>query len=301
MTRRHFLHVGAIGAGAALARPAEPRAQPGPPTFQLKYAPHFNLFQEHAGPDLIDQLQFAADQGFTAWEDNRMPQREPALQDKIASAMSRLGMAMGIFTVTSDFKNPTFVLADPASRESILKDVRAGIELAKRVNARWMTVMPGCYDQRLGLDYQMANAIDTFRRCAELCEPAGVVMVMEPLNTHTNHPGVFLQRTSQAYALCRAVNSPSCKILCDLYHAQIQEGNLIPNIDASWSEIAYFQTGDNPGRKEPGTGEINYRNVFRHLKRKGYAGIVGMEHGKSQRGKEGELALIQAYRDADRL
>ena len=99
--------------------------------------------------------------------------------------------------------------------------------------------------------------------------------------------------------ICQAVNSPSCKILDDLYHQQITEGNLIPNMDQAWSEIAYIQVGDNPGRKEPGTGEINYNNIFRHLHKKQYKGIVGMEHGNSIEGKEGEKALISAYLEVD--
>ena len=123
-------------------------------------------------------------------------------------------------------------------------------------------------------------------------------MVLEPLN-FLNHPNLYLTKMAQGFAVCRAVGSRHCKILDDLYHQQITEGNLIPNIDASWSEIAYFQVGDNPGRKEPYTGEINYRNVFRHIHQKGFRGIVGMEHGLSQGGKEGELKLIRAYREAD--
>jgi hydroxypyruvate isomerase len=95
------------------------------------------------------------------------------------------------------------------------------------------------------------------------------------------------------------VGSPSCKILDDLYHQQITEGNLIPNIDKAWSEIAYFQVGDNPGRKEPTTGEINYKNVFKHIHSKGFEGVVGMEHGNSKPGKEGEEAVIAAYRECD--
>jgi hydroxypyruvate isomerase len=95
------------------------------------------------------------------------------------------------------------------------------------------------------------------------------------------------------------VNSPSCRILYDLYHQQITEGNLIPNSDAAWSEIAYFQVGDNPGRREPTTGEINYRNVFAHLHAKGYTGIVGMEHGNSRPGRDGERAVIAAYQACD--
>jgi hydroxypyruvate isomerase len=119
-------------------------------------------------------------------------------------------------------------------------------------------------------------------------------MVLEPLNPR-DHPGLVLTKIPQAYQICRSVGSPSCKILNDLYHQQITEGNLIPNIDRAWDEIAYFQVGDNPGRKEPTTGEINYRNVFRHIHDKGFDGIVGMEHGLSRDGKEGEVALIDAY------
>ena len=97
------------------------------------------------------------------------------------------------------------------------------------------------------------------------------------------------------------MGSPSCKILDDIYHQQIQDGDLIPNMDRAWEEIAYFQVGDNPGRKEPTTGEINYLNVFKHIHEKGFEGIVGMEHGNSIPGKEGEEALIKAYVKVDQF
>jgi hydroxypyruvate isomerase len=311
MNRREFLRSSVVAGAATLvtapllaqatstapAAPFAPASKNG--GFKLKYAPHFGTFKAHAGEDFIDQLKFAADQGFTAWEDNGMGGRPVELQDKIAATMSSLGMTMGVFVAMADFKNVTFASPDPAVQEKILADLRKALDVAKRVNARWMTVVPGCFDAKLPGDYQLANVIDLFRRCADLCDPAGVTMVMEPLNTHTNHPGVFLQDVAQAYAICRAVNRPSCKILYDFYHQQIQRGNLIPNIDLAWSETPYFQVGDNPGRKEPGTGEVNYRNVFRHLHKKGFTGVVGMEHGNARPGKEGELAVIQAYRDAD--
>jgi hydroxypyruvate isomerase len=124
------------------------------------------------------------------------------------------------------------------------------------------------------------------------------VIVLEPLNFR-DHPGLFLTKMAQAYEICRAVDSPSCKILDDLYHQQIHEGNLIPNIDRAWDEIAYFQIGDNPGRKEPTTGEINYVNVFQHIHDKGFRGVMGMEHGNSQPGRAGERAVIDAYRSVD--
>ena len=94
------------------------------------------------------------------------------------------------------------------------------------------------------------------RRLSAVLEPHKIVLVLEPLNWPANHDGTCLSRSDQAYALCKAVHRPSCKILFDLYHPQITGGNLIPNLDACWDEIAYLQSSDHPGRKESGTGEI---------------------------------------------
>ena len=151
---------------------------------------------------------------------------------------------------------------------------------------------------RQNKQYQTANVIESLKRAADILEPHDLTMVLEPLNFR-DHPGLFLSESPQAYQICKAVNSPSCKILFDIYHQQIQEGNLIPNIEAGWDEIAYFQVGDNPGRNEPTTGEINYRNVFKYIHSKGFDGIVGMEHGNSLQGKKGEIAVIEAYKQSD--
>jgi len=159
-------------------------------------------------------------------------------------------------------------------------------------------VVPGYVDLTKDIGYQTANVIESLRRASEILEPHGLVMVLEPLNFR-DHPGLFLNKIAQAYQVCRAVDSPACKILDDLYHQQVHEGNLIPNIDGAWEEIAYFQVGDNPGRKEPTTGEINYKNVFKHIYDKEFEGIVGMEHGNAIPGKEGEKALIEAYINVD--
>ena len=225
-------------------------------------------------------------------------QVKPALQAGLQGASVQSSVVVVVFVATADFGNVTFASADADVRRKLLADIRASVETARRVNATWCTVVPGRYDQRRAWDYQTANVIENLKRCAELCEPAGLVMVLEPLNPR-DHPGLFLTKIPQAFMICQAVGSPACKILDDLYHQQITEGNLIPNLDASWKEIAYFQVGDNPGRKEPTTGEINYRNIFGHLHEKGYTGIVGMEHGNSRSGVEGEQAVIDAYRACD--
>ena len=161
-----------------------------------------------------------------------------------------------------------------------------------------MTVVPGHLDLRQEIGYQTAHVVESLKQASAILEPHGLTMVLEPLNFY-NHPGLFLTKAAQAYQICQAVDSPACKILFDIYHQQIQEGNLIPNIEKAWDEIAYFQIGDNPGRNEPTTGEINYKNVFRFIHEKGYDGILGMEHGNSKPGKEGEMAVVEAYRKVD--
>ena len=240
-----------------------------------------------------------ADQGFTAMEDNGMMGRSENAQEKIAQEMSRLGMTMGVFVAYAEFGKKTFVTNNKSVREMLVKKMKEAVEVAKRVKAKWATVVPGMYDNRMEWDYQTANVIENLKWCAEVCEPAGLVMVLESLNPWRDHPGLFLTKIPQAYQICRAVGSPSCKILNDLYHQQVTEGNLIPNIDMAWEEIAYFQVGDNPGRNEPTTGEINYKNIFKHLYNKGFQGVIGMEHGNSKPGREGEKAVIEAYRICD--
>jgi len=268
--------------------------------FKLNYAPHFGMFREHAGPDLVAQLEFMASEGFTALEDNGMRGRPVAEQELIGRTLARLNMKMGVFVAhTIDWRAPTLTSGDPKHRDAFLKEIQESVEIAKRVHAKWMTVVPGHVDSRPHMDFQTANVIETLKRASAILEPHGLVMVLEPLNTLRNHPGMFLTGVPQAYMICKAVGSPSCKILFDMYHQQITEGNIIPNINAAWDEVAYFQVGDNPGRNEPGTGEMNYRNIFRYIHGKGFAGIVGMEHGNAAKGKDGERAVINAYVAAD--
>ena len=306
MQRRSFLKSSAVATGAlvtggmahASAASAKTPAA-GKHQFKLKYAPHFGMFKHSAGEDLLDQLQFMSDAGFTAMEDNGMKGREIAMQEKIASKMANLGMEMGVFVAHNIYwSEPSLTSGKIDKLDQFLSEVKESVEVAKRVNARWMTVVPGFVDLRKDMDYQTANVVNALRRACEILEPHELTMVLEPLNFR-DHPGLFLNKMSQGFAICKAVNSPSCKILDDLYHQQIHEGNLIPNIDLAWDEIGYFQMGDNPGRKEPTTGEINYLNVFKHIHKKGYTGIMGMEHGNSIPGKEGELALIEAYAKVD--
>ena len=270
-----------------------------PPAFKMRYAPHDGMFKNHAGDDFLDQIRFMADQGFAAIEDNGMSGRDKAQQEKIGALLGKLNMSMGVFVAHKIYwSEPNLASGNADKRAEFLQDIRNAVEVAKRCNATWMTVVPGHLDLRQDMQYQTAHVIESLKRACDILAPHNLTMVLEPLNFR-DHPGLFLTTVAQGYAICKGVGHPSCKVLYDIYHAQIQHGNLIPNFDAAWDEVAYVQIGDNPGRKEPTSGEINYKNVFKYLHGKGYKGILGMEHGNAQPGKDGELALIKAYRSCD--
>lgn len=279
------------------ARPAKSEKAAAAAPFKLNYAPHDGMFSNHAGKNFIDQIKYMHDQGFRAIEDNGLLRRTIEEQDKIGKELAGLGMTMGVFVVDGgDNWKTSLTTGKQEFKDTFVETCKKCVETAKRVNAKWMTVVPGFFERNIPMGIQTANVVDALRRGAEVFEPHGLIMVLEPLS---DTPDLFMRFSDQTYALCKAVDSPSCKILYDVYHMQRNEGNLLPNIDKCWDEIAYFQIGDNPGRKEPTTGEINYKNLFQHVYNKGYRGVWGMEHGNAKPGKEGELALIKAYRESD--
>lgn len=301
MQRRNFIkNTMAALATTSLLKPAVSSAfakANAQPTFRMNYAPHDGMFKNSAGADFIDQIKFMHDQGFRAIEDNGLLGRSVADQEKIGKTLAQLGMTMGVFVVDGgDNWKISLTTGKQEFKDTFVKTCKTCVEAARRVNAKWMTVVPGFYERRTPIGIQTANVIDALRRGAEIFEPAGLIMVLEPLS---DTPELFLRGSDQTFEICKAVKSPSCKILYDIYHMQRNEGDLINNIERCWDEIAYFQIGDNPGRKEPTSGEINYRNIFKYIASRGYTGVMGMEHGNAKEGKEGEMALIKAYREVD--
>ena len=303
MQRRKFMHQSVL-AGAGLFTAASVKANnagiqsaPEKP-FKLNYAFHDGMFRNNAGDNFLDQIQYGYDMGFRAIEDNGYMDRPVDEQKKIGEKLAKLGMSMGVFVVNFDHwpLHTSMTSGDKEWRKKFLDACTNAVECAKRCNAKWMTVVPGNYERKLPLDIQTANVIETLRPACEIFEPHGLVMVLEALS---DTPYLFLRYTDQTFAICKAVNSPACKFLFDMYHMQRNEGNIIVNLDLVWNEIGYLQIGDNPGRNEPYSGEMYYKNIFKHIYNKGYKGILGMEHGNSEKGKEGEAKLIKAYRDSD--
>jgi hydroxypyruvate isomerase len=306
-SRRSFI-TSAAAAGAALfvapavlkGKSSKYYAADADTPFTMGFAPSIGMFSELCGSnDPVDNIRFINDRGFRAVFDNGLPGRPPAEQVRIADEVHRLGMKMGPWVLYTDFSKTSFVLDSAEVRDFLKAKMLEGAEVAKRTGFNTVLMVPGRYDERLHHDYQTANVIENLKYCAEIAGTEGMTIVIEPLNTLHDHPGLFLTGMPQAYQICEAVNSPSVKIVEDIYHQQISEGNLIPNIESCWNQIAAFHCGDNPGRNEPGTGEINYRNIFKYLYARNYDGVICMEHGQSIGGAEGEKRVIQAYRECD--
>jgi len=303
MKRRNFIQQGVTAGGAMLAPmtllAGEPKQkwETGKP-FKMNYAFHDGTFKNSAGKDFGDQIRYGYDMGFRAIEDNGMMDRSPQDQEKIGNLLTKLNMSMGVFVHGFDHwpVSTSLCSGNAEWRDKFLKFTRDAVDVSKRCTGKLITVVPGNYDRSIPLDYQTIHVIEALKPAAEILDPHQIVMVLEPLS---DTPDLFLRHSSQAYAICKSVNSPACKILFDIYHMQRNDGDLIPGIDRAYDEIAYYQIGDNPGRNEPGTGEINYKNIFKHLYNKGYRGMLGMEHGSAGPGKDGESALVTAYREAD--
>lgn len=304
MQRRKFMQQSLLASGALLASSATVFAKAnvenstaGEKPFHLNYGIHDGMFQNHAGNDFIDQIKFAYDNGFRAIEDNGMSGRPEDQQKKIGDMLAKLGMAMGVFVQPGLGNDSNMLATGKADQvEKFIASCKKAVEVAKRINSKLVTVVPGDFARNLPIGVQTGNVIEAIKKGTAILEPHGIIMVLEPLS---DNPDLFLRTPDQAYAICKAVGSPSCKILYDMYHVQRNQGHIIPTLDLVYDEIGYYQIGDNPGRNEPGTGEMNYRNIFKHIYNKGYRGVLGMEHGNAGKGKEGELALIKAYREAD--
>lgn len=304
MKRRSFLKkaTGCVAAAglSGLATPvfATTGAASNKAKFTLKYAPTLGMFKQNAGKDPIDNLKFIADQGFRAAYDLGLIGRPPAEQEKIANEARKLGIELGQFSLKTA-GGIHFVLNKDTTRQMIKEKMEAGLEVQKRTGINKGLVVLGNCDPRLHMEYQTANVIENLRRCCDIVEKSGLELVLEPLNPLVNHPGVFLTRMTQGKMICVAVNHPCCKLVDDLYHQQVTEGNLIPNLEACWDYIGSIHIGDNPGRNEPTTGEINYKFILQYLHNRKYNEIISLEHGQSKPGKEGELAIVKAYREVD--
>jgi hydroxypyruvate isomerase len=194
-------------------------------------------------------------------------------------------------------------LIEPRQRAGFLDELRQSLRHAARLGCSRLTILSDQIDNR-GIpvppsapltDEQMADSmLAGLREAAALAEAANVMLLLEPLNTKVDHPGYTLCHSAPAFELVRQIGSPRLKVLYDVYHMQIMEGNLIATMEANLDAIGHIHVADVPGRHEPGTGEINYSSVARMLKSNGYGGSVGLECVP----REDSAAAVRAFQSA---
>jgi hydroxypyruvate isomerase len=299
LNRREFLEIGSAG-GIALAIGARARGSAPARVFRRNFAPRLGMFRHHTGLDLLDEIRFLGHEGFRSIEDTGLRAKPAALQNQLGSELARRGMSLACFTGIADFGRPTFASGRRDVQLEVLRALRMAVDVADRVGGKLLSVVPGQRDGMLDSTQQQRNAIDLLRRCADLCEPRGITLVLEPIDHGPGSSRMFLRSVRQAATLCRAVSRPSCGLLVDVYQQAVL-GEDVPRLLADVGDVlGHVQLGDFPGRKEPGTGELDFSTLLATLDAIGYGGAFGMEHGISVAGKAGERALINAYAALDR-
>jgi len=173
--------------------------------------------------------------------------------------------------------SPSNNLVNPDNKKDYIEGLRKGIEVAKKLGCSTLLQTTGNELKDVPRAEQHRSIVEHLKEAAPIVEDAGVVLVLEPLNTLVDHKGYYLDSTAEAVEILQEVNSPNVKLLYDIYHMQIMEGNIIQTIEKNISLIGHFHIADVPGRHEPGTGELNYGSIFRKIDELGYDGFVGME------------------------
>ncbi|MGJ8724904.1 MAG: TIM barrel protein [Roseibacillus sp.] len=302
MDRRQFvtaagttLALAGAGRGIAQEAVAEATASGGAEPFKVLFAPgarHFGGGKTLEG--YLDAIKKAYDFGFRAWEDNWLVRRAAGEQEKIGELLREKKMTMGVSVVTTG-GGARFYETSAEEEKNILADYSKAVELAKLVGHKWFTLVPGTRDVSQPREEQIKGCVELMQKCCDIFEEADLIAVVEPLSHDMAKKPVLLETFKEGFDFCKLVNRPSCKLLADYYHQQQVGGDLIKNTDECWEEIAYVQYGDVPGRKQPGTGEINYANVTKHLQKKGYTGVIGLEHGIEGTPED----LVKSYREID--
>jgi len=193
--------------------------------------------------------------------------------DAIKAAKAKFGLEVGTFGADVGGS-----LVDPSNRVKIPDALKRSAEVAHKLGCKSLIVTTGNEIQGVPREAQHKSIVDGLKVAAKIMESERLTLCLEPLNILVNHKGYYLYTSAEGFQIIDEVGSPNVKLLYDIYHQQITEGNLIATITANIARIGHFHLADVPGRHEPGTGEINYKNVFRSISEAGYKGFVGLEY-----------------------
>jgi hydroxypyruvate isomerase len=237
------------------------------------------------GLTLIEQIRKVASAGYQGFEFGDWRAQDAK---QITALKNRLGIACACIVGNRSVNPVGMGLCNPAERDGFLAEIRASTEAALRFETKQIVVLSGFKVSGLSREAQHASIVEGLKRAHDVVAPHAVTMIVEVINTlaaveplnpkGNNHADYYLDRTPEAFQIVREVDSPFVKILYDIYHTQIMEGNVIETIRKNIAAIAHFHVGDVPGRHEPGTGEIHHPNVFRAIRDTNFAGFVAMEY-----------------------
>ena len=245
----------------------------------------------------LERIEKAAEAGFDAiefwnWDNKDLP--------AIKAAADKVGLAIASFQ-----SNLGGTLIHPDQRDSFVAGVKKSLGKVPEMDAPALFLLTDeLGDDRsvrfqfpeLSEDAKYQSVLDGLKTLAPLAEEAGVTLVLEPLNITVDHPGYFLHRSAVGLDLVRAVDSPHIKLLYDIYHMQVMEGNIIETLTRNLDVIGHVHVADVPGRHEPGTGELNYANIFRALRAAGYDRYVGFEFEPTVSSEEAAAASLVLLR-----
>jgi hydroxypyruvate isomerase len=248
------------------------------------YSPSIDAVFRGSGYDLDKILRTVKELGFTAFEFWGWGNRDLDLLEQL---VKELDLQVGSFCVKS------ISLLDPALRDDYVEGLQESLEVAKRLSCKYLIATTGLTIEGVSRAEQHQSIVDGLKACAPLLEAAGVTLVLEPLNVKVNHPGYFLESSAEAFQIIGEVASPNVKVLYDVYHQQITEGDLTPTLTANIEQIGYIHVADHPGRHEPGTGEIAYPFIINRLREIGYTGYVGLEFNPASTPEAGLKACLE--------
>jgi hydroxypyruvate isomerase len=270
--------------GAALMKPL--RAFAAPPSdkpfakSKLKISAPIGFFP---GETSEEKLDVVAAWGLPAYEWLGPGGDFASLRKKADS----LGLVLSCTSGAGAIKPGQMVL--PSDHDRLVEQFKQNVQMAHALNCRRLIGLSGNTRDDASFEEQTQNVIDCVKRLAPIAEQEDVILVLEMLNPLVDHKGYFLTRTDHGMQIVKAVGSPNVKLLFDIYHQQITEGNVIRNFTENIDYIGHFHVADNPGRKEPGTGELNYANIFAAIAKTNYDGFVALECGHSTKNYEDTL------------
>jgi len=247
----------------------------------------------------LERIKKAGEAGFDAIEFWSWDSKDLAA---IKEAVKQAGLRVAAFG-----GNLRGTLINPAHREVLLSGLQQSLEKGREMNATGLFLLTDELGEdrsvrarypELSEEVKHQSVLDGMKALAPLAEKAGVTLLLEPLNIHVDHAGFYLHHSAAAFDLVRAVGSPRIKVLFDIYHMQVMEGNVTHSLTSNLDVIGYVHVADVPGRHEPGTGELNYPNIFRALRQAGYEGYVGFEFAPT--GKSDKIAAAALPSDSPR-